>query len=75
MIPDLTWSIAVTALSANNMDVTTACCAIQCELLQPLYGYIFSEWSKVKQKDMEEIKELVKRTDVEEEVSLLLWLP
>jgi len=64
----LTWEGAVRALTLNNMDVDTACWVIQCDTLQPLYESIFSEWQQVKQKDMEEIKELIKNKDFDQDV-------
>lgn len=64
----LNWEGAVKVLSAHNMDVAVACYAIQCEGLQELYDYIFSGWSKVTKTDMEDIKSLMKREDIEEEV-------
>lgn len=64
----LTWEGAVRALTLNNMDVDTACWVIQCDTLQPLYESIFSEFQQVKQKDMEEIKELIKNKDFDQDV-------
>ena len=64
----LTWEEAVQALARNEMNVDSACWAIQCDTLQPLYEYIFSEWNVVKQKDMEEIKGLIKKKGIDEDV-------
>ena len=65
---DLPWEGAMHALTASDMDVDEACWTVQCGELQPLYDYIFSEWSKVKKTDMEDIKELIKKDDLDREV-------
>lgn len=49
------------ALSAFDMDVERAACSIDCEMLQPLYEFIFSEWTEVAATDMKNIKERLKR--------------
>ncbi len=59
-LPGLEWKAAVTALSRNSMDVDSTCYAIQTERLQPLYEYIFSEYTAVAKTDMEEIKKIIK---------------
>lgn len=59
-LPELTWSAAMTALSRNGMDVDSACYAIQTDWLQPLYEYIFSDYTAVAKTDMEEIKKIIK---------------
>ena len=64
----LTWEGAVQALARNEMNVDSACWAIQCDTLQPLYEYIFSEWNIVKQKDMEEMKGLIKKEAINKDV-------
>lgn len=62
------------ALTANEMDVDEAYWAIQCEGLHELYEYIFSEWSKVKQTDMEDIKKLLKKGEFEKEVAYCIYI-
>ena len=69
----LTWEGAVQALSRNEMNVDSACCAIQCDTLQPLYEYIFSEWNIVKQQDMEEMKGLIKKEAINKDVRTESW--
>lgn len=59
-LPVLEWDQAVLALSRNSMDVEETCYAIQTEWLQPLYEYIFSEYTAVTKTDMEEIKKIIK---------------
>ena len=58
-IKDLVWENAVDVLSVNEMDVDKACYAVQCEWLQPVYESINSEHKKVKQEEMEELKNLL----------------
>lgn len=65
---DLPWEAAMLALTASEMDVDEACWTVQCGELQPLYDYIFSEWNKVTKTDMEDIKKLIKRDDLDAEV-------
>ena len=65
---DLPWEAAMHALTATNMDVDEACWTVQCGELQPLYECIFSEWNKVTKTDMEDIKKLIKKDDLEIEV-------
>ncbi len=71
-LPEVNWKIAVQALCANDMDVTTAFCALQAEGLQPLYDYVFGEWQKVKRDDMEELKTQINEGRIEAEVRLVL---
>ena len=54
------------ALSAFDMNVEKAASSIQCEALQPLYEFIFSEWKEVPSTDMKKIKERLKKADGEE---------
>lgn len=56
------------ALSAADMDVDKACSAIQCEELQSLYEFIFSDWNQVPATDMKSIKEILKKEGQKEEV-------
>lgn len=42
------------------MSVERAACSIQCEMLQPLYEFIFSEWTEVPATDMKKIKDRLK---------------
>ena len=58
-IKNLEWENAVDVLSVNEMDVDKACYAVQCEWLQPVYESINSEHKKVKQEEMEELKNLL----------------
>ena len=64
----VTWAAAVSALCHNGMDVRASCWALQCEQLEPLYQFLFAEWSKVPQEEMKEIKELVKKEELEKPV-------
>lgn len=59
-LPNLDWDSAVMALSRNGMDVDATCYAIQSDWLQPLYEYIYSEYTAVAKTDMEEIKKIIK---------------
>ena len=70
-VPDLSWDGAVQVLSANNMDVDTAHCVLQCDWLKPLYDYIFDEKNKnvlVNQKEMEEIKKVITNKEIDRKV-------
>lgn len=49
------------ALSAFDMNVERAACSIDCEILEPLYDFIFSEWTQVAATDMKKIKERLKK--------------
>ena len=49
------------ALSAFDMNVEKAACSIDCEILEPLYGFIFSEWTEVAATDMKNIKGRLKK--------------
>ena len=57
---ELEWKAAEQALSAFDMDLEKAACSIQCEMLQPLYEFIFSEWTQVPATDMKNIKKRLK---------------
>lgn len=59
-LPELEWDSAVLALSRNGMDVEETFYAIQTEWLQPLYEYVYSEYTGVAKTDMEEIKKIIK---------------
>lgn len=48
------------ALSAFDMDVEKAACSIDCEILEPLYEFIFTEWTQVAATDMKNIKRRLK---------------
>ena len=43
------------------MNVEKAACSIQCDALQPLYEFIFSEWTQVAATDMKNIKGRLKK--------------
>lgn len=60
---ELEWEAAKQALSAFDMDLEKAACAIQCETLQPLYEFIFSEWTQVPATDMKNIKKRLKGSE------------
>ena len=62
-IPVLGWDSAVMALSRNGMDVSSTFYAIQTEWLQPLYEYVYGEYTAVTKTDMEEIKKIIKSED------------
>ena len=62
-IPELSWKKASELLSDNGGDIIRACYAVQCEWLQPLYDSISSEYKKLKQDEMEEIKLIISRKD------------
>ena len=64
-IPELSWEKAAELLSANGGDVNKACYAVQCEWLQPLYQSISSEHYKPKQMEMQEIKLIISRKDID----------
>ena len=49
------------ALSAFDMNVEKAACSIDCEILEPLYEFIFSGWNEVAATDMKNIKERLKK--------------
>lgn len=59
-LPELEWDSAVLALSRNRMDIEETFYAIQTEWLQPLYEYVYSEYTGVAKTDMEEIKKIIK---------------
>ena len=59
-VPELDWNMAAMALHQNGMDVEETCYVIQSEWLQPLYEYIFSEYTAIAKTDMEEIKKIIK---------------
>lgn len=59
-LPELQWDNAVLALSRNGMDVKETFYALQTEWLQPLYEYVYSEYTGVTKTDMEEIKVIIK---------------
>ena len=59
------------ALSAYDMDVDKACWSIQREALEPIYEFIFSEWTEVQQTDMKNIKEMLKKKELEREVQCI----
>ena len=59
------------ALSAADMDVDKACSAIQCEGLQALYEFIFSDWKLVPATDMKSIKQILKKEGQDREVYAL----
>ena len=59
-LPELEWDSAVLALSRNGMDVKETFYALQAEWLQPLYDYVYSEYTAVTKTDMEEIKVIIK---------------
>ena len=61
----LDWEPAVLGLSVCDMDVERAVCSIQCETLQPLYEFIFSEWTQVPATDMKNIKKRLKNGEGE----------
>ena len=73
---DLKWKEAEHALSAFDMNVAKAACSIQCESLQPLYEFIFSEWTEVSATDMRNIKKRLKKDKDEpaKEVHEVMWL-
>ena len=60
---EVPWEAAKAALCDCDMDVEKAVWALQRDGLGPLYEFINSEqeWTKVKQSDMGEIKELLRR--------------
>ena len=60
---ELEWEASLQALSAFDMSVEKAACAIQCETLQPLYEFIFSEWTEVAATDMKKIKGRLKNRE------------
>ena len=64
----LQWDAAVAALSSADMDVDRAYCSIQCESLQPLYEFIFSDWNEVKATDMERIKKGLAKDEADKEL-------
>lgn len=55
------------ALSLYEMDIEKAACSIQCETLEELYEFIFSEWKLVPAKDMANIKERLKKSEDDDE--------
>ena len=59
-LPELDWDMAVEALSKNGMDVNATFYILQTDWLQPLYQFIFSEFTGVAKTDMENIKEMIK---------------
>ena len=63
-LPVLEWDSAVTALTRNGMDVDKTCLAIQTERLQPVYEYIFGEYTGVAKTDMEEIKKIISNQEL-----------
>ena len=58
---ELEWKGAVHALSAFDMDIDKAYWSIQCEVLEPMYEFIFSEWNHIAATDMQNIKKLLKK--------------
>lgn len=62
-IPELEWEMAVDALSQNGMDVNETFYMLQTEWLQPLYEFIFSEFTAVTKTDNENIKKIIKSKD------------
>lgn len=71
---ELRWEEAVLALSVCDMNVEKAVCSIQCESLEPLYEFIFSEWTEVPATDMKKIKERLKKVEGEEEKTVSLMV-
>jgi E3 ubiquitin-protein ligase RNF31 len=63
---ELDWESALLALAAFDMDVERAACSVQCEALQPLYEFIFSDWKDVQATDMKNIKKRLKHSKEEE---------
>ncbi len=70
-LPELEWDSAVLALSQNGMDVADTPYAVQTEWLQPLYEYVYSEYTGVTKTDMEEIKKIIMN---EAQYSLEVWM-
>lgn len=58
-------------MSAFDMNVEKAACSIDCETLQPLYEFIFSEWTEVAVTDMKNIKARLKKDKEGEEKEVL----
>ena len=65
---DLTWEGALKAMEGNEMDTEKAYWAVQRDKLHPLYDFMLSKLNKMKQEDMEETMELLKRKDLDEAV-------
>ena len=66
---ELDWDTAAEALSRNGMDVSATFYVLQTDWLEPLYEFIFSEFTDAKQKDMENIKNMVTSKDDHEKYS------
>ena len=56
------WDAALMALSQNGMDVSNTFYAIQTKWFQPLYKYVYGEYTAVTKTDME-IKKIIKSED------------
>ncbi len=64
-LPVLEWDAAVMALTRNGMDVDKTCLAIQAERLNPVYEYIFGEYTGVAKTEMEKVKGIISNPDEE----------